>query len=536
MKIKYKLPIFTVLIAIIPILLVSIISYNTLNKFSEENYTRIILNQSQASLKHIQDFYTTQIGIAQYSAGLEETTNFLEDYESQSSQLPEIVKQVSLSQKVAVETNPYLNSSSILNKKGIVISSSDTSLIGTDYSHSSIFQNIIKTGKLQSDVIHDNENSKDILLGVPIINKSGNVIGILQRIININYLNNYIKDLEIGDTGYLYIIDQHGDTLSHYYSNRVNLKKTDIQDMKELLNVIEQSVNGTLPLDKGFFEYTIDDIKIKAYYVVEPNTNWLIIVAVPHDEVHAAAKEATNYLAFVTIIATLIAGIIGLLISRSIIIPLTKFKNKIEIIATGKFDERCTYNRRDEFGELAQNINLMAENLDANEKTLLSLALDDELTRMANRKSIYLTMNTHFDKTSNEAVILLDLDGFKNVNDTLGHDFGDKVLIEVANILKHLSTDQVYPARLGGDEFMAFISYYENQEEVTTLASTILEKINSIKEIHSKPISISASIGIAFKENETTYNQLIKKADEAMYQVKEAGKSGIKIYKENQEE
>ena len=127
--------------------------------------------------------------------------------------------------------------------------------------------------------------------------------------------------------------------------------------------------------------------------------------------------------------------------------------------------------------------------------------------------------------------MLLDLDGFKNVNDSYGHDFGDAVLVSVANILKSFQDKHIYQARLGGDEFLIFISHFDKPDMVECLGQKIFEEISNIKTAIGKPISISVSIGIAFSdENDFDKQNLIKKADLAMYKVKRNGKSGVLVF------
>ena len=128
------------------------------------------------------------------------------------------------------------------------------------------------------------------------------------------------------------------------------------------------------------------------------------------------------------------------------------------------------------------------------------------------------------------AVMFLDLDGFKIINDTHGHDIGDSVLQIIAERLKENTRSDDTVCRLGGDEFLYLLMEVPNEEDVTLIAQKLIKSIqapcNVVKSGLSISLSVSASIGIAiFPRNGTTAAMLINSADTAMYEAKQT-KSG----------
>jgi diguanylate cyclase (GGDEF)-like protein len=126
----------------------------------------------------------------------------------------------------------------------------------------------------------------------------------------------------------------------------------------------------------------------------------------------------------------------------------------------------------------------------------------------------------------NVAVLFLDLDGFKAVNDTLGHETGDDLLILVATRLlaQVRQTDTV--ARLGGDEFVVMLDNPASSDDVAQIAAHIIESVNRPMHFGPNEIKIGISIGIAMHTGHgATPNQLLKSADGAMYLAKAAGKN-----------
>jgi len=134
-------------------------------------------------------------------------------------------------------------------------------------------------------------------------------------------------------------------------------------------------------------------------------------------------------------------------------------------------------------------------------------------------------------KNSQVAVLFIDLDGFKNVNDKLGHDAGDQVLLEVADYLKqHLRCNDTL-ARFGGDEFMILIDDVESILELKGLADKVVISISEMSSPALQSLKIGASVGIAlYPDHSDDIKTLLSLADEAMYQVKHHGKSGYFIY------
>ncbi|MBT2758802.1 GGDEF domain-containing protein [Mesobacillus foraminis] len=130
--------------------------------------------------------------------------------------------------------------------------------------------------------------------------------------------------------------------------------------------------------------------------------------------------------------------------------------------------------------------------------------------------------------------MLLDLDGFKYVNDTFGHDIGDLLLIEVAKRLTNAVGEKGFVARWGGDEFTVLQMNIENKGKVTSLKDRIKDVIAEPIIIEGHTLFISASIGVSFSlEDGDTVETLIKNADAAMYREKKQAEIRDEVKTEN---
>ncbi|MDD3369159.1 MAG: GGDEF domain-containing protein [Lachnospiraceae bacterium] len=156
----------------------------------------------------------------------------------------------------------------------------------------------------------------------------------------------------------------------------------------------------------------------------------------------------------------------------------------------------------------------------------------DALTQIYNRGGIEQIIRDYlaFQKTP-AAMVLLDIDNFKTINDTFGHESGDALLIETANILQSHFRKEDYVGRLGGDEFVVFLPGFVNPDSLSNKLGNLVQILNRTLIGDSGTYSISASIGVAlYPKDADNYDELYKRADEAMYKIKKSGKSGFVIY------
>ena len=171
----------------------------------------------------------------------------------------------------------------------------------------------------------------------------------------------------------------------------------------------------------------------------------------------------------------------------------------------------------------------------AAEKRIRQLAYSDELTGLASRAYFYKQLEdvikaTHRRK-DNFALLYLDLDGFKDVNDSMGHDTGDQLLKKIAKRLKKVLRESDFVARLGGDEFCILLNNLNDQYAAADVANRCLLEINKPVVLGTQVIRPRCSIGIAqFPQDGENLQSLLKAADSAMYAAKEEGKHRYAFY------
>ena len=174
---------------------------------------------------------------------------------------------------------------------------------------------------------------------------------------------------------------------------------------------------------------------------------------------------------------------------------------------------------------------------DHNQKRIRDMAYTDELTGLSSRAHFYLTlkslMKSSVQYKYNLSLLYIDLDNFKGINDSLGHDTGDLLLKEVARRLKSTNRELDYVARLSGDEFCIVVKGIADNLGVAKFAQRCLDIISKPVEFVGRKFTPACSIGIAhYPENGSDIRTLIKAADTALYSAKEQGKNCYAFYNE----
>ncbi len=169
------------------------------------------------------------------------------------------------------------------------------------------------------------------------------------------------------------------------------------------------------------------------------------------------------------------------------------------------------------------------------EQRLVFQTLHDPLTNLPNRKFLednFLSVNNRrLDDNRLVAVMFIDIDDFKDVNDQFGHHNGDLVLKELGSRLQRSVRDSDIVARMGGDEFIIVLENIRTKENVITVAKKIISQISEPFQIQDHAITITVSIGINISEKrDMSEVDLIKTSDAALYKVKEEGKNNFQFY------
>ncbi|MDI3324315.1 EAL domain-containing protein [Pontibacterium granulatum] len=249
-----------------------------------------------------------------------------------------------------------------------------------------------------------------------------------------------------------------------------------------------------------------------------------------------------------SIIILLLASAMALVffLSQHLLSPIRRLVDHCRRYTAGENQIRFKLERADEFGLLGDALEEMKDSINLSRSQVERLAYHDALTQLPNRRMFNEELNKMLswaDRHNNQvAVLFIDLDHFKRVNDVAGHEVGDKLLIQAANRLTNLlvteaeSIDFPVPeslllARLGGDEFVMMLPNCKDRSQISRIATRIADVLDHSFTIEDRRYTVSASVGITlFPEHGRSVTELLKQADIAMYAAKHSGRKRHRFF------
>jgi diguanylate cyclase (GGDEF)-like protein len=258
-------------------------------------------------------------------------------------------------------------------------------------------------------------------------------------------------------------------------------------------------------------------------------------VAEVGDEI-SALRIRERFQLYSSLVILLIGCVLGGLLSRrayrSVTLPLKALEEAAAHLGRENLDHRIDVHGNDELASLGSAFNAMADKLQVSREELQHLALHDSLTGLPNG-ALFLEQLQHAiararRKGTPISVLYLDLDGFKSVNDTLGHAAGDELLAGAGERLRRSLREGDTVARLGGDEFGILLE--EELQDATVTAQRLVRQFERPWSLSSGYASVGVSIGIAPRGAEEELDELLRQADTAMYAAKAGGKGRWRVF------
>ena len=324
------------------------------------------------------------------------------------------------------------------------------------------------------------------------------------------------------------------------------------------------SKEQTLALERGVASYSIEEGTIIVAEPLAQNGDVIGALTIRFENPSFAAIAipivSSNFFSTVPILA--LSLFLATLLVRQITRPLQKLVHAVREVSEGDLEVHVPVEGPSEIRQLGNAFSTMVGTLKQNIEQIYELAYVDRTTKLPNReffrKELTRAIRRAVRQKSTGALLFVDLDGFKRVNDTHGHDIGDMILSQfsdrLANVLRaedligfksaramsseqgeseESSKNKQMLARLGGDEFTVLLSEIREATDAATVSQRIISAVAEPFDIGGTKITIGASIGIAtFPQDGSDYQTILKSADMAMYQAKEEGKNTYRYFSE----
>lgn len=388
-------------------------------------------------------------------------------------------------------------------------------------------------------------------VAMPVASPQGKAVGVVVITVNVAHIFSTLGD-DLPREFELYLANGRGDLLIHpdqkrtfgFDSGRRILIQEEFPATKALFSGKENRVlfetardGGARPMVAAFVRQAIE---------IASEDDWHYIgLTQPLSEVLEESRQLEVSIRQSMMLLVPVCLLAAILLARLISRPINRLTEASRHFARGETIDGLPLQRQDEIGDLARSFeqmqNQISEQLVALQKNKVELELlvrHDPLTGLPNRRLLKERLEQAIALSRRGAtgisLLFVDLDDFKGINDTYGHDAGDTVLVTVAQRLleKVRVTDTV--ARLGGDEFVVLLVGTPHPEAVSTVATSLVECIGESIAIGDRSVNVSASIGISrYPENGFTAAELLCSADKAMYAIKTAGRPGFAFADQN---
>lgn len=380
--------------------------------------------------------------------------------------------------------NTDLNRTAIIDSDGNALYDNN---VVKNVAHRRYFKESMQGKQSLSDPLESSVDQQTrVILSVPIY-KNNQVIGVVGGSYNVTKLGNMLFDDLFDGQGKSFIVDQDGNLITRdkKYEKKHNIKTIDnlfdICDEKEVKTDFNQQESDLIQIQ------TKKNKSLYLAYSPLKINDWMICYIVP---VHVAQESYT----FITHYETLLATFLGLIVLSLMI--------------------------------------YLAHSNSRENKYLIHLSEIDPLTSVFNKETTQKLIDQKLKNHEHFCFLILDVDDFKSVNDNYGHAVGDKVLKNLSDLFKNHFRQTDIVGRIGGDEFIILI---EDEHIAESRIQSLLKKVNELKIEELQDFKLSISVGMAFApSNGTTFMELYRHADHALYQTKRTGKNNYKIYKNDE--
>lgn len=367
-----------------------------------------------------------------------------------------------------------------------------------------------------------------VFISHPIFSEQGQYLGYIGGNIYLqqkNILHSMLGEHFYQDGSYLYVVDKDKKLIYHPDTERIG----EIIDNNQVIEMVVKGQSGAQQLINSKGE------KMVAGYAFEPTTGWGIVAQRPTAVVLAKLNDLVIQIVYNAVPLGIVTLLMVWWLAKLISKPLWQLAKSTENMEQASASEniRKISSWYFEVAQLKRAILLGVELLQQRIGKLRHEILLDPMTGLYNRRGLDAVLADWGDKNRAFAVISLDIDYFKQVNDTFGHDTGDKVIKALAKLLQDNSREDDIVCRTGGEEFMILLPDMDSAK-----AGIIAERIrHCLEQMDIPPVKkhITVSLGVAqWPDDGADIHRVLKQSDEALYQAKHSGRNCVVLFRQQE--
>lgn len=434
----------------------------------------------------------------------------------------------------------------LTDQDGTVIASTDSILKGVDISERPVYTEAldepfigdVHEAVLLADLLPNptGEEMKFVDISTPIYDDNNDFSGVLATHLSWEWVKeieaSMLDSLKNRDSIEFLIVSKIDDVVILGPHDLLG-KQLDLESIELARADQNGSIIETWPDDKEY----VTGYMTENGYMEYPGLGWTILVRQPVEVAYAPTKELLTFFLISGLIFVLLFAVIGWFLAARLTSPLKNIASAADRLRLGELVQIPLYRGTSELETLSLSLRKLVSDLTHTESALVEMkevANRDELTGLANRYALDYYLREFIQKHKMATVLYIDLDGFKMINDTLGHNAGDELLVQVAQRLKKIVREGEMISRVGGDEFIVVLPAAKDDfaKRGKVVGERIISSINKPYSLDGQSASVSCSIGAAIWEASGPINieETIRTADEALYAAKRAGKNRVHMY------
>lgn len=301
---------------------------------------------------------------------------------------------------------------------------------------------------------------------------------------------------------------------------------------------LDLNANTGAGTEQKRFVRTVSEERMEGQLTIQStngDSHLILTIDKPRNYYLSKRDVITNFVLYLLVLLAVIAIILYLMLDRLMISRVTSLSNQLnQIRQTREISSRVKWKMHngDEIHHLGKSINGMLDSAEETHKEITEMALHDQLTGLLNRYGVIEAFHRLTDhKETHIAFMFFDLDGFKRINDSLGHKMGDTLLRKVANRLTDfVDHENEVIARMGGDEFLLLV-HSPDPDHLQQRAAYMVRELKQNYELSDIKTFVTSSVGVAvYPDDGESFDEVLQAADIAMYEAKRKGKNQVVYY------
>ncbi|HWA40692.1 MAG TPA: diguanylate cyclase, partial [Gemmatimonadales bacterium] len=367
----------------------------------------------------------------------------------------------------------------------------------------------------------DTATTARMQVAVPIVNAAGRFLGVLVARLDFRGAEEHVAEFVPSGDGRTMVVRSDGRPV-------VIIGAPFDSVPAATMRLLIQADGATIPFQG------MDSVPVLAGSATVPGTDWLAVAQIPASTAFADIRKLRNTTILLVLVLLLVVGSLAYGLGLLVVLPLERLSRAADRVAEGDLDVEVPAHGGGEVSQLTGVFNDMVRRLREGRLELERLSVTDGLTGLPNRRHLDTEMEREVPRHERYkrtlAVLMLDVDRFKALNDTHGHPAGDAVLRQLARVLEGNTRKGDTVARFGGEEFVILLP-----ETPAAGALHLAEKIRTAVEGHAFTIDeqgttvpVTVSIGLArFPEHGRSSEAIIAAADQALYRSKQGGRNRV---------